>query len=159
MAELAPLDTAIVMMTASLPERAQRIRSLVVSARMSIIAIGQELIAAKAEVRHGEWLSWLKVEFDWDARTAQQYIQVADAFKCDSVSHLADVSIDATAFYALSAPDVAQSVRDEAVELAKAGITVTRKDALDLVEAARPEPTSVPAVLYSEDDNTPEDTV
>jgi hypothetical protein len=159
MAELAPLDTAIVMMTASLAERAQRIRGLVVSARMSIIAIGQELIAAKAEVRPGEWLSWLTVEFDWDARTAQRYMQVADAFKCDSVSYLADLSIDATAFYTLSEPDVPQSVRDEAVELAKAGVTVTKRDALDLIEAARPEPTPVPAVLYNEDDNTPEDTV
>ena len=126
---------------------------------MSIVAIGQELIAAKAEIRHGEWLSWLTIEFDWDARTAQRYIQVADAFKCDSVSHLADLSIDATAFYRLSAPDVPQSVRDEAVELAKAGVTVTKRDALDLIEAARPEPTPIPAVLYNEDNNTPEDTV
>jgi hypothetical protein len=39
-----------------LAERAERIRSLVNVARGCIIEIGRELIAAKAELHHGQWL-------------------------------------------------------------------------------------------------------
>jgi hypothetical protein len=159
MADLVHIDTAVAMTTASLAERAQRIRSLVVNARMSIIAIGQELIAAKAEVRHGEWLPWLKAEFGWSHKTAWQYMQVAAAFEANiTQGNISDLSIGAKALYALSAPDVPQSVRDKAVELAQAGMTITRKDALDLIEEARPEPTPVSAVLYDDDDEVTDDT-
>ena len=69
----------------SLPDRAQRIRDLVGTARMCIIEIGRELIAAKAQVAHGEWLPWLKEEFGWHQTTASRYMQVAQAFKLSSV--------------------------------------------------------------------------
>jgi hypothetical protein len=44
-------------------ERAQRIRDLVGTTRTCIIEVGRELIAAKGELSHGEWLPWLDVEF------------------------------------------------------------------------------------------------
>lgn len=97
----------------SLPERAQRIRDLVGVARTCIIEIGRELIAAKAEVAHGGWLDWLKDEFGWHQTTASRYMQVAEAFKLSSVHSFDGLTIDATALYALSAPDVPQEARDE----------------------------------------------
>jgi len=120
----------------NLNARAGRIRSLVNVARGCIIEIGHELIAAKAEVAHGEWLPWLETEFGWPARTAQAYMNVAEAFKSASLAHLPALTIDATALYALSGPEVPQSVRDEAVDRATNGEHITKQDAEAMVEAA-----------------------
>jgi Protein of unknown function (DUF3102) len=120
----------------SLPERAQRIRDLVGVARTCIIEIGRELIAAKREVGHGGWLPWLDQEFGWHQTTASRYMQVAEAFKLSSVHNFDGLTIDATALYALSAPDVPQAVRDEAVAVAETGEHVTRVDAEAMIAEA-----------------------
>lgn len=41
------------------------------------IEAGQALIAAKAQVGHGNWLPWLEANFDDSERTAQRYMMVA----------------------------------------------------------------------------------
>jgi Protein of unknown function (DUF3102) len=82
-----------------------RCQQVLYAARTCIIEIGRELIAAKAEAAHGEWLPWLDREFGWSERTARNFMQVADAFKSASVADFTGLSIDATALYALSAPD------------------------------------------------------
>lgn len=120
----------------SLPERAQRIRDLVGVARTCIIEIGRELIVAKSLVAHGEWLPWLKDEFGWDERTARRYMEVARMFKSDMLSDFTGITIDATALYALSAPDVPQEARAEAVEHAEAGDHVTLADAEAMIAKA-----------------------
>ena len=72
--------------TISLDERADRIRAI---EAVSIIAIGFELIAAKNQVEHGGWADWLRKEFDWDIRTAQNYMSVAERFgNTKTFSHL-----------------------------------------------------------------------
>jgi len=38
---------------------------LVGAVRINIIMIGLELIAAKEECEHGDWLPWLKENFGW----------------------------------------------------------------------------------------------
>jgi len=81
------------------------IRDLVGTARTCIIEIGRELIAAKAQVAHGEWLPWLRDEFEWGETTARKYMQVAEAFKSALGVDFAGLTIDASALYALSAPD------------------------------------------------------
>jgi hypothetical protein len=65
--------------------------------------IGRELILAKEDVDHGQWLPWLREKFGWDERTAQRYVGVAKVFKSDSVSDLRTLTIDASALYLLSA--------------------------------------------------------
>jgi hypothetical protein len=50
--------------------------------------------------------------------------------------NLADLAIEAKALYALSAPDVPQAVRDEAVERAEAGERITKADADKMVAEA-----------------------
>ena len=87
-----------------LAQRAQRIRDLVGVARTCIIEIGRELIAAKTEVEHGEWLDWLETEFGWAERTARNYMTVAEAFKSATLADMV-LTIDATALYALASPD------------------------------------------------------
>jgi hypothetical protein len=38
---------------------------------------GELLIEAKARVAHGEWLPWLKANFDFSEKTAQNYMRLA----------------------------------------------------------------------------------
>lgn len=60
--------------------RADRIRRLLNTAGGCIIEAGLELIKEKAEHEHGVWLPWLEHEFNWKARTAQNLMQIAEAF-------------------------------------------------------------------------------
>lgn len=39
--------------------------------------IGDALIAAKAAIKHGQWLDWLKRECDLSERTARRYMEIA----------------------------------------------------------------------------------
>lgn len=68
----------------TLADRAARIRSLCTVGRNVVIAIGRELIAAKKEVEHGQWGTWLKNEFSAEygltERTAQNYMRLAERY-------------------------------------------------------------------------------
>ena len=119
----------------TLAARAERIRAHLRDLRRSIIEIGRELIAAKGELRHGQWLPWLDQEFGWTERTAQRYIAIATAFKNNSVSHL---TIDASALTALAGPKVPQAARREAITRARAGERVTKKVASDIIVRTLP---------------------
>ncbi len=48
---------------------------------------GRALLAAKDQCEHGQWMHWLRQNFDYDTSTAQRYMQVA---KAASVRNLAD---------------------------------------------------------------------
>ena len=48
---------------------------------------GRALLAAKEQCEHGQWMHWLRQNFDYDTSTAQRYMQVA---KAASVHNLAD---------------------------------------------------------------------
>ena len=41
------------------------------------LAAGQLLIAAKEQIKHGEWLGWLEEHCEIDERLAQKYMRVA----------------------------------------------------------------------------------
>lgn len=64
----------------TLNQRADRIRSLQADVQRGIIQIGFELIAAKEQVKHGNWQSWLADEFHWTIRTAQNFMAIAERF-------------------------------------------------------------------------------
>lgn len=118
----------------SLHERATRIRSLVDVTRGCIIEIGRELIAAKAEVGHGQWLRWLDDEFGWATSTADNYMLAARKFP--TLGNMTGLAIDATALYALSSPDVPQAVRAEALKRAQDGEQVSKADADAMIAKA-----------------------
>lgn len=85
-------------------------------ARVCIIEIGRELIAAKVKVGHGNWLRWLKEEFGWSHDVAAKYMRVAEAFQISLPAKFDGLTIDASALYVLSAPEAPQQARDEALE-------------------------------------------
>lgn len=64
----------------SLTDRVNRIRKLTGDTCRNMIEIGRHLIAAKAEVEHGNWSNWLKENFGWTDRTARNFMAVADRF-------------------------------------------------------------------------------
>ncbi len=63
-------------------------------------------------------------------------MRVAEAFKSTSVVDFNNLTIDATALYALAALEVPQSTREEAIERAEAGEHLTLKDAQEMVAKA-----------------------
>jgi hypothetical protein len=53
------------------------------------IRAGAFLIEAKAQVRHGEWLSWLEQYFSGSVRSAQGYMKLArHKDECATIAHL-----------------------------------------------------------------------
>jgi hypothetical protein len=46
-----------------------------------IISIGTVLHTVKADMPHGQWLPWLRAEFNWGEATAQRFMRVAEAFR------------------------------------------------------------------------------
>jgi hypothetical protein len=127
--ELQPIQPTI-----TLEQRADRIRALVGDARKAIIEIGKELLLAKSEMEHGQWLPWLKKNFGWSNSTAQNYMNVARAFgKFPTVGNLVGVSIEGKALYYLSAKGVTEDTREQAIVQIKQGKKVTLADAKRLV--------------------------
>ncbi len=58
------------------------------SAFAHAIRAGALLIEAKAQVKHGEWLPWLKANFPGSVRSAQGYMRLAEhAPECATVAH------------------------------------------------------------------------
>jgi hypothetical protein len=66
------------------------------------IQVGEKLIEAKSLVRHGQWLPWLKANFDGDRKTASNYMRLAG--NGERVAHLPSVR-EALALLAAPPPD------------------------------------------------------
>jgi hypothetical protein len=68
-----------------------------------VIAIGQDLLAVKEELEHGQFQDWLKAEFDMSYPTANNFMNVAKRFGTDEKSlKFRDLSI--SVLYLLAAP-------------------------------------------------------
>lgn len=127
---------------------------------------GPELIEAKALVGHGAWLQWLKENFKWTPRTAQNIMRAAAAFDpnakfAGSFSHSvskrsrtralvvsrlpptrilwaqgARERVNDSAFYLLSRAIVPHAVRRAIVERANGGEWITREDVVHALAEA-----------------------
>ena len=42
---------------------------------------GRALLAAKAQVKHGEWLDWLAENFSQSRQRAQQFMEIANCYR------------------------------------------------------------------------------
>lgn len=96
-----------------------------------IIEIGERLTDVKEKLPHGQFGSWLQIEFNWDTRTAQRFMSVAAMFKSDTVSFLksdmvsgfSSVDVDRIdiapgALYLLAAKSTPKETRQEILERA-----------------------------------------
>ena len=110
-------------------EQTEEIRGLIKRTAQGILDIGQKLLEIKEKLGHGNFLNWLKTEFNWSEPSAQRFMQVARQFK--SID-LMDLEIAPSALYILSAPSTPDSVRQEAVSRAKAGENITYTTAKEI---------------------------
>ena len=113
---------------------ADRIREGVQKTVEDIIQIGNDLLAVKEALPHGQFLPWLKAEFGWSERSAQNFMSVAEKFKS---AKIADLPIQPSAAYLLAAPSVPDEAREKAVEKAEAGEEITFATAREIVAEAR----------------------
>lgn len=115
---------------------ARRIRGRVKRTVDDLIATGTDLARVKAALPHGQFGRWLRAEFGWGERAAQNFLSVAERFGPKSAL-IADLRIVPTAAYLLAAPSVPGDVRDRAIARAEAGETITTGVARELVAQAR----------------------
>jgi hypothetical protein len=113
---------------------ADRIRERVKKTVEEIIEVGNDLLAVKDALPHGQFLPWLKAEFGWSERSAQNFMSVAEKFKS---AKIADLPIQPSAAYFLAAPSIPDEARQKAVEKAEAGQEITFATAREIVAEAR----------------------
>jgi gas vesicle protein len=113
---------------------ADRIRERIKKTVEDIIEVGNDLLAVKDALPHGQFLPWLKAEFGWSERSAQNFMGVAEQFKS---AKIADLPIQPSAAYLLAAPSVPDEAREKAVEKAEAGEEITFAAAREIVAEAR----------------------
>ena len=75
-----------------------------------LIEVGRELLGVKEAVGHGHFGAWLKAEFGWTERTAQNLMSVAERFGSNP-KLISDLPIQPTAAYLLEAPSVPDEAR------------------------------------------------
>lgn len=105
---------------------AERIRVHGRIAGESIVSIGRELIEQKEAIGHGNFGAWLKAEFDWSERHAENLMAVTEKFGAKSAT--VAVLGPSRALYALAAPSTPELVRDVVEELAVDGVKLTADD-------------------------------
>jgi hypothetical protein len=131
-----PLEPAV---AKEVQTAAEHIRETVKRTIEGIIEVGQDLIAVKEALPHGQFGPWLRAEFGWTERTARNFMAVAEAFgpKTEIIS---DLQIAPTAAYLLAAPSAPDEAREAAVERAESGERITAKVAKEILAEERRKP-------------------
>jgi hypothetical protein len=115
---------------------AERIRQKVKKTLESIIEVGNDLVAVKEALPHGQFGPWLRAEFGWSERMAQNFMAVAGAFG-PKTEIIADLAIQPTAAYLLAAPSAPDEARQAALERAEAGEQITTAVAKEILAETR----------------------
>ena len=115
---------------------ADRIREKVKKTIEDIIEVGNDLLAVKEALPHGQFGPWLKAEFGWGERMAQNFMSVAERFG-PNTEIIADLTIQPTAAYLLAAPSAPDEAREQAVERAEAGEQITAAVAKEILAETR----------------------
>jgi hypothetical protein len=107
--------------------RATRIREKARTTTLGIIAIGQDLLAAKIELSHGQFGMWIQTECRFGIRTAENYMRAAEfaakfmeSPKFETVSNLPP-----TLIFKLGAKSTPQEIIDEVISMTESGGVVS----------------------------------
>jgi hypothetical protein len=104
-----------------LAQRAEAIKALAKRTIADAIEIGHHLIEAKKLCGHGNWLPWLKREFGWSDKTAEQFINVHKLQgKFEKIS---DLSLPVSGLYPLARPSTPEAARQEVIDRIERGET------------------------------------
>ncbi|MEL4896705.1 DUF3102 domain-containing protein [Crocosphaera sp. Alani8] len=110
----------------------REIRDCLHRSAQDIWEIGQKLADVRDRLRYGQFDSWLKIEFGWSRRTAYNFISVYQTF--GERANLAQVDIATSALYLLAAPSTPKRVREEFLQKAHEGHTITHKQLSEVIQ-------------------------
>jgi hypothetical protein len=113
---------------------AEAIRQQLQNTLVSAIKIGQELLAVKKDLEHGQFLLWLQAEFRWSQRAAYNFMSVAERFELATVANL---PIQPSAAYLLAGPTVSDEVRQVVIEKARAGDEINTAVVKEVIAEAK----------------------
>jgi len=100
----------------------------------AVYEIGADLLRAKELLGHGNFLPWLQAEFRWSERTANNYMSIARFFQGKS-ANFADLDVGTAS--ALAAKSTPAAIRNELLERAEAGESITRAEVKERLAAGR----------------------
>jgi hypothetical protein len=111
-------------LVADLREQAVRIRKQVGVTTASIIEIGNELLAAKRHLPHGQFEDWIEAECGFTVRTAQNYMRAAELAgrKSETVSLLPP-----NVLYLIAAKNTPPELVDDVIDSATAGKVINHQ--------------------------------
>ena len=110
----APVESSV------LTEHAVVIRRLGRRIVADVIEIGRRLVDCRDNhLEHGEWLPWLKREFDWSRQTADRFIHMFQA--SGKLPNLSNLNVLLSGLYLLAAPSTPEAAKIEIVERVEAG--------------------------------------
>jgi hypothetical protein len=117
-------DMSEIQPTGQVVQATERIKLRLKRTAEDIIAIGQDLILIKAELGHGNFEKWIKINFEMKRMTAHNIMQVAERFG----SNIQLLYISPTILYELAAPSTPDSVIEEVTAKVEAGEKVSVKE-------------------------------
>ena len=128
--ELSAFDYASLDQTTAefLLQETQEIKSLMKRTVEGIIETGERLHRVKQRLQHGEFMTWVENEIKCHYSTALHFMRVWETFG-EQKEQIADVGINVSVLYLLSAPSMPEELRTEIVEMAKAGNPVSFAEA------------------------------
>ena len=103
-------------------QKTLEIKGLIRQTAQDIVEVGQKLAAVKRQLKHGEFRSWLKSEFNWSVSSATKFMQVSEQFKNVDFAHF---NFATSALYVLAAPSTPETARQYALEIASKGENIT----------------------------------
>ncbi|NJN39483.1 MAG: DUF3102 domain-containing protein [Acaryochloridaceae cyanobacterium CSU_3_4] len=110
------------------------IRNLMRRSSQDIWDIGQHLTDVKSWLGHGLFTDWLEQEFGMKERTAQNFMSVFKTFK---TANFADLNIATSALYLMASASTPNEVRDELIERAAGGETITHATAKQTIATTK----------------------
>jgi hypothetical protein len=114
-------------------QKTSEIKTLVRKTAHLVWETGEKLCEVKVILGHGNFGAWLRAEFEWSERTAQNYMAVYKKLKYETVADL-NTSLKALALLAQSSEDVQEAV----VEAGRRGKPVTPKLVKQIKEQCKP---------------------
>ncbi|NET37600.1 MAG: DUF3102 domain-containing protein [Cyanothece sp. SIO1E1] len=147
---LTPEQRAVILRrTGEIRERLQR-------SAQDIWEIGQSLADVRSRLKRGQFLAWLKAEFNWSQRTAYNFINVYEMLP--ERANLEQLEIATSALYLLASPSTSEDVREQFLKRAQKGEKITHKDLHKTIKQEKPTPNVTPPVAASlpSDNSKPE---
>jgi response regulator of citrate/malate metabolism len=109
-------------------QETKEIKTLMKRTVEGIIETGERLQRVKQRLQHGEFMTWVENELKCHYSTALHFMRVWETFG-EQKEQIADVGINVSVLYLLSAPSMPEQLRAEIVEMAKAGNPISFAEA------------------------------